>query len=294
MKATGTDKLGVIRLLCGALLAPGVTQPLCAASAQCLNLLCRETEHRGALVSSGAVRALLAASSALDDERARDSARQALAQLAITTNPNLLAYDQASNMVKPLCELIQHNHELLQFEAALALTNLSSSSASYGDELRVSIYRSEGWNRFRDLLFSDNTMLQRAGLEGMCNMCQCELVLERFAEGKGGNDLKIMLAFVGVDDVQTCLASSGALAMLSGVAEIVPHITKQENFLNILAVLAHDDAGVQHRAAVCAVNCARYSKDDAETLRKVDVALRRATLTGQAYEVAREHFSGAG
>ncbi|CAE7546807.1 unc45b [Symbiodinium natans] len=85
-------------------------------------------------------------------------------------NPQLLQYQEQLDAVRPMLALLEHRHELLQFEGCLALTNLLSAS----EELRSFALQSGAWTKCKDLLFSDHEEVQRAGLEALCNLTIAE------------------------------------------------------------------------------------------------------------------------
>jgi hypothetical protein len=207
--------------------------------------LCLKPEYRKYMVSSGGIRALLSIVD-VQDERARDAARQALAQILITTNPQLLSYKDQLDAVRPLVEALEHRHELIQFESAMALTNL----LSVNDELRTRALQADGWRICRDLLFSDNEQVQRAGLEAMCNFVMCSDIVERFTTEKSDLDVKIFCAFCLSEDKPSQIAASGALAMLCQYDEVAARLAQHENFSNVLQLMAEtDDPALQHRVA---------------------------------------------
>lgn len=215
-----------------------------------IKFLCSKPEHRRYIVSGGGVRTLLTVID-LKDERPRDSARQALAQILITTNPTLLNYKDQLDSVRPLVDLLEHRHELLQFEAAMALTNLLSAS----EELRERALQADAWAKCRDLLFSDNDQVQRAGIEAMCNFTMCEQIIDRFITDKGELEIKIFSAFCLSDDQPSQIAACGALAMLSQYDEVSVRIAKGENFGNLLQLMQETtDPAIQHRLASCLSN----------------------------------------
>ncbi|KDQ11651.1 hypothetical protein BOTBODRAFT_35098 [Botryobasidium botryosum FD-172 SS1] len=168
---------------------------------------------------------------------------QALAKLAITTSPILLFGPSASasvDAIRPFTVLLLHQSStLLQtFEAMMALTNLASVSP----EMATHVAEAKGlMNKIEVLLLHENTMVQRAATELLCNLMTCDSVFERYS-GEGspspapvsasgpaepaGEDAKptssiassrlhILLALSDVQDVSTRVAASGALAMLT-------------------------------------------------------------------------------
>mmetsp|Transcript_27350 Transcript_27350/g.63783 ORF Transcript_27350/g.63783 Transcript_27350/m.63783 type:complete len:984 (-) Transcript_27350:61-3012(-) len=249
--------------------------------AHIFKFICKTQEHRSYLVSSGAVRALLKLVD-LEDEKARDAARQSLAQICIVTNPALLQYSEQLDAVRPLAEMLEHKHELMQFEAAMGLTNLLIVS----EELRSRAVQAEAWRRARDLLFSENEMVQRAGLETMCNLCMAPEVIERFVEGKAEIEIKCFIAFTGAEDLAAQNASSGALAMLSDYPEVAEKIAASENFPNFLEILQSPglDAGVQHRIAVCLSNLCQATEHVPQNVRQLALSSLKKRDTGAGFQ----------
>lgn len=231
--------------------------------------LCEEQKHRARIVSSGGFRTLLGLVD-LEEESAKDAARQALAQICIVTNPAMFTYSEQLDAVRPLVQLLDHNNELLQFEGAMGLTNLLIVS----EELRTRAVQAEAWRATRDLLFSENVMVQRAGLEAMCNLTMAPEIVERFTSEAGDNDLRIILAFAGTDDAKSQMAATGALAMLSEYVEVLPRLADIGNFDNIATVF--NEAAlpeVEHRAAVVLSNVA-----DSDNVGKATAAKARSVL----------------
>eukprot|EP00419_Tripos_fusus_P034484 CAMPEP_0172768262 /NCGR_PEP_ID=MMETSP1074-20121228/184430_1 /TAXON_ID=2916 /ORGANISM="Ceratium fusus, Strain PA161109" /LENGTH=123 /DNA_ID=CAMNT_0013603639 /DNA_START=156 /DNA_END=524 /DNA_ORIENTATION=+ len=119
----------------------------------------------------------------------------------------------------------------------MALTNLLTVS----DELRTRAIQAEAWNGCKELLFSENDMLQRAGIEALCNLCMAPEILERFADGRAELEIKVFIGFCGSEDIATRIASSGALAMLASCEEVAIKITESSHFDTFLTVLAETD-----------------------------------------------------
>jgi len=233
--------------------------------------LCKEQNHRKHMVAGGGFRALLSLCD-LEEEDPRNNARQALAQICIVTNPSCLPYSEQLDAVRPLLELLEHKHELLQFEGAMGLTNLLTVS----EELRSSALQKEAWRISRDLLFSENEMVQRGGLEVMCNLCMTDEIIERFIEGRGEIELKVFPAFCVSEDRGTQLAASGALAMLAQYSQVIPHLVKSEHFDKMYEVLeSTEDPPVEHRV-VSILCCVAMAEEDvsAEVKTKALKALR--------------------
>jgi len=245
-------------------------------AAMSLKFLCENKEHRRIVSSSGGVRACLNLVD-LEEETAKDAARQVLAQILIGTNPMLLSYKDQLDSVRPLIDTLGHKHELLQFEAAMALTNLLSAS----DELRSRAIQGQAWFACRDLVFGENEQVQRAGLEAMCNMTMAPEILERFAEGKGDDDLKIFAAFSLSEDMPTQVAVTGALAMLAAYEEIVARIAKLENYGNLLDLIAEAKNGdIEHRVASILCSICAAPDVSTEVVRSTKDVLRKRLVKG--------------
>ncbi len=142
--------------------------------------------------------------STMDDSKSLDAVRQTIAQILIVTNPAVVNYHDIMDCVVPLIELSKHNHELLQFEAAMALTNLASFPVTQDKMAK----EGHGWSCAIDLLFSENERIQRAALELMQNLAGHEAIAAKIAtkcqahsgmpgedESKVPSDLKILLSF---------------------------------------------------------------------------------------------------
>lgn len=209
-----------------------------------LKFLCMEQSRRRYIVSSGGVRTLLGLVD-LEDDMPRDAARQALAQICISTNPQMMQYSEQLDSVRPLGQLLEHKHELMQFEAAMGLTNLLTSS----EELRSRAVQGDVWRGCRELLFSENEMVQRAGLEAMCNLTMAPEIVEKFAQGKFELEIRVFISFCNSEDKATVVAAGGALAMLAQYDEVAVQIAANEKFDTLAEFLEEQakDPQVQHR-----------------------------------------------
>lgn len=102
------------------------------------------------------------------------------------------------------------------FEALLALTNI----ASIDDSCRNTIVRL-GWSKLEALLTSDNTMVQRAAVELLCNLAPSPYCAEKFLDlskdkrGPALSRLQLVAALTDLDDLAGRKAAAGALAMIS-------------------------------------------------------------------------------
>ncbi|CAK9025938.1 unnamed protein product [Durusdinium trenchii] len=217
-------------------------------AAESLRLLCQDQSHRKFVAASGGLRTLLELA---EEPKAMEPARQALAQILISTNPMLLQYHEQLNAVRPLLQMFSSSNELYQFEGAMAFTNLLTSS----EELRTYALQSGAWNLCKDLLFSDNEQVQCAGLEVLCNLTLSPEVLERFADGKAEVELQLLGAFCQSEDLRSSVAASGALAMLADCPEVAEQIASCPHCIKgLLHLLEQKEPPLQHRAMVLATS----------------------------------------
>ncbi|OII77803.1 TPR repeat-containing protein [Cryptosporidium andersoni] len=154
--------------------------------------------------------------------------RQGISRLLIATPPKLITYKTLMTCSIQIQALLEDDHELLQYEAALSLTNILSINYNQNkdteSQIALRIYdNSKGWNLFKDLCFSNNKLLVSAGLEGLCNFCnKDEVVYRHFIQSKhkGLEDLKLFIAFIFEDNYRIQIACLGALAMLSAYIDV--------------------------------------------------------------------------
>merc|ERR1711971_1233955 len=102
-----------------------------------------------------------------------------------------------------------------------------------------------------------------------------EEIIERFATGKGDNDIKIFCALCLSEAREARTAASGALAMLAAYEDIAKSISESENFGNLSELLAEAaDADLEHRASaiLCNICVTEGAKED--SVRRAKRALR--------------------
>lgn len=159
----------------------------------------------------------------------------------------------------------------------MALTNLSSSGA----ELSARIANVDGiMNKIELLLLEENTLVRRAAAELICNLAAgSETVYNRFS-GEQPDDnssttanqaksrLRILVALADVEDNETRLASSGALATITSSPTACQLIWALElehhRAFSILKELidpsfdeentSQPDPGLLHRGVICVRN----------------------------------------
>lgn len=236
---------------------PSVNVLIVSGSAFCF--LAKNEKNRGRLVQEGAIRALLTAIGALkaSPEDQRDL-QQAAAQLCISINPSLFSYHEALDLVPALLPLLTDGHELLQYEGALALTNLTSVS----EELRQRAFAGGAWSMLTDMLFSDNDLLRAAALEGLCNLAGSAKAQGFIAERTDGKndvqDLRLLLAFcLETNNPRAQQAAAGSLATLlnnSAIAKALPQYNNYSNLFQALEEATEDQGPLLDRLVACLFN----------------------------------------
>jgi hypothetical protein len=213
---------------CKALLKAGVmkTLQLCArldhatnvhlCAAHILHSLTLDATNRGILLQFGAVKVLLQLHTKLEDVQARAIVAQAIAKLAITTDPRIAfpgaqLFDIVPLLVS-LCTDKLSETVLQQFEALLALTNLAGVS----DDVRQCILDKGGFGRAEYLMLSEIPEIRRSATELVCNMVFLPQIAEMYASDKDGHRVKLLGALVNSEDTATSSAASAALAILAG------------------------------------------------------------------------------
>ncbi|KAL8446730.1 hypothetical protein Emed_004837 [Eimeria media] len=251
---------GVSKLLARACTQRPLPSPnVLLAAGRAFHLLAKDEKARGRMVQEGVLGALLTAIGALkaSPEDQRDL-QQAAAQLCISVNPSLFAYHEALDLIPALLPLLSEGHELLQYEGALALTNLTSVS----QEVQQRAFAAGAWSRFSDLVFSENDLLRAAGLEGCCNLAGCRKVQEALGEKAKNNqetqDLRLLLAFcMETANPRAQQAAAGGLATLLQHPDIAQALPKYEGYKNLFIALdeAKEEQGpLLDRLVACLYN----------------------------------------
>lgn len=215
-----------------------------AVAAQTYLNLVTPQATRGQLLQQGIVKGLLPLSR---DTNSGIIASQALAKLAITTDPRIaFVGDTILDLVRPFLALCKDNAQLRQFEGLMALTNL----ASVDDRVRQLIEHADGMSVFENLQLSNNDMVQRAATEMVCNMTFCDPVFERYSDpSKSQNRIRLLMILSDHEDPATRRAASGALAILAnspGTCEMILKVDKcYERMVRWLSL--EETVDVQHR-----------------------------------------------
>lgn len=236
---------------------------------QTLLSLSREQKHRTKMVQQGAIKLLLQIREriAKTDKSTGEAsiierhASHAIARLLISVNPAHVfsATFPASSAVSSLIPLLTHDQDSEQrdllptFESLLALTNVASMEDPTARDL---IIRS-AFERLEDLLFSSNTLVQRASVELVCNLMASPTGVAKFADGSkdAKRRLHILLALADVQDLATRRAAGGALAMLTEWDSAVAAVLDKDRGVEMLLTMCEDESDeMRHRGMACLAN----------------------------------------
>ncbi|VDI19981.1 Hypothetical predicted protein, partial [Mytilus galloprovincialis] len=223
-----------------------------------------EEDLRGLIVQQGAAKALLKLAIENNTEKGLIKASHALAKLSITMNPQTTFPGQRMyELVRPLLSILHLECTALEnFEALLALTNLSSISES----VRKRILAEKGFSKIEHYMFEEHELLKRASTECMCNLVMSDEVVKLF---EGENDrVKLLVLYCGdEDDPLLVRAAAGSLAVLTHseivckkVLEVKPHMEMLQS------LLVNENVEIQHRGCYIMLNLINSSKEIAEKL----------------------------
>lgn len=262
-----------------ALAKAGVTSALVALSktesqnskeliARVFNAICSQHEVRGIVVQQGGAKALLPL--ALDGtEKGKKQASQALARLGITINPEVAFPGQRiMEVVRPFINLLNPECSALEnFEALMALCNL----AGVNDAVRKRILKEGGFQKIESYMYEDHEMLTRAATQVINNLVMCEDTIKYFEQE---NDrVKYLVILCQYEDLDTSIAASGALAMLTSASvKCCFKIFDSKDWLETLRyLLANPNGDLQHRGVVIARNMMKGAVDVAAKVVETDV-----------------------
>lgn len=243
-----------------------------------MSSISRVTQVRGIIAQQGGVRLLLhnytvITGTSANEVKSRRTAAHALALILISTDPSLLFPASGSmpltSAIRPLLSLLTEDpalptegpRDLLPtFEALLALTNLASVPSGGPSETIIN----KSWKTIEDLLLSNNSMIQRASTQLVCNLVNCAKGIELFAAETpaAARRLHILLAMADVEDKDTRKAAGGALASVTQFEGAVKSILNKERGVEILLGLCEDeDEEIVHRGVVCIQNVVCVDED---------------------------------
>ena len=246
----------------------------------------KTTASRGSIAQQGAIPLLLQVfrqiPSVPESHKAQQTTAHALARILISVDPKLAFGSRSPASVIPVllsllsddnAEVSHSPRDLLPvFEGLLALTNIvSDPSLGTGAEVVRSAF-----DKIEDLLLSNNTLIQRAATELVCNLMTCPEGAEKFADGSkaAARRLHILVALTDVDDVATRRAAGGGLAMVTEFEAAAMAIEHRERGLEILLRLCQDeDSGCVHRGFICIQNIIMANGNTGKKGREVIKAL---------------------
>ena len=233
--------------------------------------LSKTASNRGVIAQQGGVKLLLQTYTSITgtsgpDIQSRHTAAHALARILISVDPNLVFSSSGSppltSAIRPLLSLLSEDpshisdgpRDLLPtFEALLALTNLASTPSTQTAETIIRL----AFPTIEELLLHNNTLIQRASTELVCNLMSCPSGIEIFADESkaAARRLHILLALADVDDKATRKAAGGALATVTEFEGAVKGILERDRGIEILLALCEDeDEEIVHRGVVCVRN----------------------------------------
>jgi hypothetical protein len=241
---------------------------------QILASLSKDKAHRGKMAQQGAVKLLLTlhdtfmstSNSATNNNNnnystAARTAAHALSRILISVNPMHIFGSSGlsiNSAIRPLTTLLTLDPDedppnlLPTFEGLLALTNLASTS----DTARDTIIRLS-FPKIEDLMLSNNTFVQRASVELVCNLCAGPQGMAKFADGSAAakQRMNVLCALTDMEDLPTRRAAGGALAMLTewdAACEAV--LGRERGVKNVLGLCEDESEEVRHRGIVIVGN----------------------------------------
>jgi protein unc-45 len=246
--------------------------------------LVRNQKDRGKLAQQGAVKLLVQhAQRALQPNNRPKTptgnntasapsidAPHALARILISLNPAhafaASATPHVTEAIPPLVHLLKPPsatfspsstdgpRDLLPvFESLLALTNLASSP----DPTAATTIIRTAFDLTEEYMLHDNTLLRRAAVELVCNLCPFPAGAAKFADGsvRARGRLRVLLAMADVEDLPTRRAAAGALAMLTEFEAVGKEVLGLESGVKVvLGLVGDEDVGVVHRGLVVVGN----------------------------------------
>ncbi|XP_076249019.1 unc-45 myosin chaperone [Calliopsis andreniformis] len=236
--------------------------------ARVFNAICSQPEVRGIVVQQGGAKALLPL--ALEGtDKGKKQASQALARLGITINPEVAFPGQRiMEVIRPFINLLSQECSALEnFEALMALCNL----AGINDNIRKRILKEGGFQKVEAYMYEDHDMLRRAATQVVNNLMMCDDTIKYY---ESENDrVKYLVILCSDEDVDTCMAAAGALAMLTSVSKksCIKIFDSKEWLESLRFLLANPNNDLQHRGVIIVSNMIKSTKDVAARLIETDV-----------------------
>ena len=267
------DKDNYVTARCKAVLGAGLLPALSSIATKCspacvtaisyiLLSVSTAPAHRGALAHQGTIKLILSLLGTQVDPQTEVTLAHAMAKILISVNPSLV-FSSRTPITAPItffANILTNDSfptELPRFETLLALTNLASADHS----ARITIIE-KSWTVIETLLLNDNSLIQRASTELVCNLVVSDKGAEKFISSTKNTTatsrLHLLLALADVEDVATRRAAGGALAMLTDFKEVCTALTEVERGLQrVTDIVSDQDDGVAFRGVICAGNIIR-------------------------------------
>lgn len=304
------DEKKYIDKRCKILAENGVTHALVALSktesdtskeliGRIFNAICEQQPLRGLVVQQGGVKVLLNLAASCKNLKGRNSAAQALARIGITINPEVaFSGERAAEVVRPLMSLLDIDcTALANFESLMALTNLAQVNSAIQDK----ILESGGFSKIEHYQYDGHTLLKRAAMQCVANLITNPQIVNIF---EGQNDrVKYLLLSSEDEDLDTALAASGGLAMLTSLSSVCSEkIIQVKDWLEILIHLcSSSNLEIVNRGIFIVRNIISASKECAEKiiethLFEILVAITRPEvddISENIKSVAKEALSAA-
>lgn len=221
-----------------------------------INRMANDIPSRGLLIQQGALSACIkfeeAENASAVKKRSVREARQCIARLLVTTNPSILTTSQRLGAIKPLLLLIGDSDasDLQCFEGLLAVTNLAAS----GDDAKEKIVSEKGVSVLNYAMFSDHSLVRRAGTEAMCNLVPHPAMVKHLSDPQ---NLRLWLAFAAdhESNLECARAASGCLAMSTHIIDIAIALVGLPSFKeSMTALLQSGNLELMHRVLVVIQN----------------------------------------
>ena len=246
----------------------------------------RTPSLRGIIAQQGGIRLLLqgytlVTGSSDADIDARHTAAHTLARTLISLDPSLVFPSSGSlpltSVIRPILSLLSEDsgsmaqgpRDLLPtFEALIALANLATVSSGGAAETIIR----QALPTIEDLMLNNNALVRRAATQLVCNLVQCALGVEMFADESpaAARRMHVLLAMADVDDVATRCAAAGALAVLTEFDGAVKAILARDRGTEIVLGLVQDESGdkeIIYRGCVCIMNAVCQDSDTGKKAR---------------------------
>jgi hypothetical protein len=140
--------------------------------------------------------------------------------------------------------------DLQCFEGLLAVTNIAAS----GDDAKEKIISEKGISVLNYAMFSDHSMVRRAGTEAMCNLVPHPAMVKHLSDPQ---NLRLWLAFAAdhESNLECARAASGCLAMSTHIIDIAIALVGLPSFKeSMTAILQSGNLELMHRVLVVIQN----------------------------------------